>query len=421
MSQMTPIDVVIIGGGQAGLAMSYYLSQQGVDHIILEQGRIAESWRTERWDSFKLVTPNWAIRLPGYEYQGEDPDGFMTRNAIIKYLESYAASFHAPIQFGVHVTSVSRKADHYVIETTMTSPLEAKNVVIATGEYQQSKVPRLREDMSERVQYLHSSLYRNARELAPGNVLVVGSGQSGCQIAEELNQAGRKVYLAVSNCGRLPRQYRGRDIVWWQNMIGVYDRTIDQLPSPSAKFVCHAPLSSERDINPCQLEQEGVVLLGRLQSIQADKVIIAPNLVENLEKAEQFAEDIKRRIDEFAQIAGIQVPEPEDLNSTKWKERHENSAIHMLDMTAHGITNVIWATGYKQDFSWVHIPVFDKAGYPIHKRGVTNSPGLYFLGLRYLYKNKSSLLLGVGEDAAFLATEITDRCSKETVLQSLFR
>src|SRR6266849_369816 len=239
MNQTTPIDVVIIGGGQTGLAMSYHLSQQGVDHIILERRRIAESWRTKRWDSFKLVTPNWAIRLPGYEYQGKDPDGFMHQDEIVKYLEAYAASFHAPIQFGVHVTSVSQKANHYMVEAAMMPPLEAKNVVIATGEYQQPKVPSIMGEICAGVRYLHSSNYRNAQELAPGNVLVVGSGQSGCQIAEELNQTGRKVYLAVSDCGRLPRRYRGHDIVWWQNKLGVYDVTVDQLPSPRTKFVCH--------------------------------------------------------------------------------------------------------------------------------------------------------------------------------------
>ncbi len=403
MDRTTPLDVVIIGGGQAGLAMSYHLSQRGIEHIILEQARIGETWRSQRWDLFALVTPNWATRLPGFVYQGEDPDGFMPRDEVVRYLEAYAASFSPPIRQGVRATSVSQRKNHYIIETTTMPPLEAKNVVIATGSFQRPKDLPLVGERFAGIRHLHSSEYRNVRELAPGNVLVVGSGQSGCQIAEELNRSGRRVYLAVSNSGRLPRRYRGHDIVWWQSTLGIFDMTVDQLPSPQVKFAANPHIAPGRDINLRQMEKEGVMLLGRVQAIQENKVMVAQNLTESLNKADEFAATIKQRIDRHVQMTGIQVPEADDLEEVNWGQRQEKAPIFTLDMKEQGITNVVWAIGYKPDYSWVHLPVFDETGYPKHKRGVTGSPGLYLLGLHYLYKNKSALLFGVGEDAAFLA------------------
>ncbi len=389
--------------------MSYHLSQRGIDSIILEQGRIAENWRSKRWDSFTLVTPNWMNQLPGFAYSGKHPDGFMPRDEVVRYVEAYAASFHPAIRCGVRATSVYRKENAYGIETTTMPPFEAKSVVIATGGFQHPNYPPVMGEKPAEVRHLHSSDYRNAQELAPGNVLVVGSGQSGCQIAEELNHSGRQVYLAVSNCGRMPRRYRGHDITWWANKAGMYDMTRDQLPAPQAKFACNPHVAAGRDINLRQLEKDGVVLLGRVQAIEENNVTFAPNLTESLNKADQFAAEIKRRIDRYVQMTGMQVPEADDLEETKWEEWHERPLIRVLDMKMQGITNVIWATGYKLDYNWIQVPVFDETGYPLHKRGVTSSPGLYFLGLNWLYTLKSALLFGVGDDAAFLAEEIATR------------
>ncbi len=406
-------DVVIIGGGQAGLAMSYYLTQQGRAHVILERGRVAETWRSQRWDSFTLVTPNWMIQLPGFPYQGNELDGFLPRDGIVTFLERYAQSFQAPLRCGVQATAVrlQPEGNGYLVETS-DGPFEADNVVLATGGFPRPKLPRACASVPVNICQLHSSQYRRPQRLPSGAVLVVGSGQSGSQIVEELHQSGRQVYLCVSRCGRSPRRYRGKDVMWWVNQMGGYDRTLDQLPSPAARFTCHPDLTGKdggHEINLRHLAEKGVVLLGHLQEIKGSHALLAPDLLENLDRADAFATQLMHSIDDFVLRTGMDVPVENRIEdpTSKWKPPAE--PMLEVDLYAAGISTVIWATGFQLDFGWVHVPVFDEAGAPLHQRGVTSSPGLYFLGLPWLYKEKSALLFGIGEDAAFLAADIAAR------------
>ncbi len=407
------IDVVIIGGGQAGLALSYYLTQQGRAHVVLERGRVAETWRSQCWDSFTLVTPNWMTQLPGFPYQGEDPDGFLPHDEIVLTLEHYAQSFHAPLRCGVQATSVRLQptGKGYLVETSDGS-FEAANVVLATGGFPRPKLPQASAAIPVNLMQLHSSQYRRPGRLPSGAVLVVGSGQSGSQIAEELHQSGRQVYLCASRCGRSPRRYRGKDIMWWVNQMGGYDRTVDSLPSPAARFVCHPDLTGKdggHDINLRRLASEGVMLLGRLQAVQGSRAILAPDLEENLAWADAQAEQLMQAIDNYVLRTGMQVPVESTSEDFIQKWMPPENPLLEVDLYAAGISTIIWATGFRLDFGWVHVPVFDEAGTPLHHRGITSSPGLYFLGLSWLYKEKSALLFGIAEDADFLASVIAAR------------
>jgi len=407
------IETIIVGGGQAGLALSYYLTQQDRPHIVLERGRIGESWRSQRWDSFTLITPNWTIQLPGFEYRGDNPGGFLSRGEIVRYLEQYAGSFKAPLRDGIQVTAVQQQSEGegYLVETNEKS-FSASNVVLATGAYQKPKLPQGSKTLSKDIYQIHSSQYRNPESLPSGAVLVVGTGQSGFQIAEALHESGRKVYLSISSCGKVPLSYRGKDVVWWLTRMGFFDRTVDKLPSPMAKFACSPHVSNrheERDITLRQLASQGAILLGHLQAIEGKQVILAPDLAENLAKSEAFMAQIMQMIDGFIEKTGTEAPARDAPDKPVPTESLSTKPILTLDLTSTGINTVIWATGYKLDFDWVQIPVFDKMAYPVHQRGITAFPGLYFLGLHWLYKTKSALLSGIGEDAAFIASAITTR------------
>jgi putative flavoprotein involved in K+ transport len=403
------VETVIVGGGQAGLAVSYHLTQQGRAHTILEQAsQPAEAWRNHRWDSFTLVTPNWAIRMPGAEYQGDDPDGFMPRDELVAYFEDYLERFRLPIRYGVRVNSVEPREAGYLVHTDEAT-VEAANVVIATGLFQQARIPPFSANLPLEVQQLHSSEYRNPAALPPGAVLVVGSAQSGGQIAEELYQSGRKVYLCVSGAGRGPRRYRGKDIVWWLNKIGFFDVPVDKLPSPKAKFAASVQASGKDGGHTLSLHQfarDGVVLLGRMQAARGGKITLAPDLKENLAKVDKFEADLLKRIDDYIEKNGLDVPQ-ETL--PELRDGYDAQAITELDVQSAGITGVIWATGYKFDFGLVRLPVLDGDGYPIQKRGITDYPGLYFVGLPWLHTVKSGLLFGVGDDAAAIVADIAGR------------
>ena len=409
------VDTIIVGGGQGGLSTSYYLKQEGREHIILEQtDQAAKAWR-ERWDSFTFITPNWMIRLPGAEYQGDEPDGFMARKKIIDYFKEYSIRVELPIRYGIQVTSVESIETGYLVRTNKTD-FEAANVVIATGMYQHPRMPSFSTNLSSEIKQLHSSEYRNPEALPAGAVLVVGSAQSGCQIAEELYQSGRKVYLSVGNAGRLPRRYRGKDVTRWMVEMGFYDRTVDKLPSPKAKFAGSAHGTGKdggHTINLHQFAKDGVVLLGHIQSAQDKQIVLAPDLRENLAKSDKLEADIVNQVDEYIKKRGLDSPR-ETL--PELRDGFEVEEILDLDLKSEGITSVIWATGYKFDFSMVKLPVFDEDGYPVQKRGVTEYPGLYFIGLPGLHTRKSGLLHGVGDDAAHVASAIATNGKTGSIL-----
>jgi putative flavoprotein involved in K+ transport len=413
--QMTEqVDTIIVGGGQGGLSASYFLTQQGREHVVLEQApQAAQVWRN-RWDSFTLNTPNWMTRLPGAEYQGNDPNGFMPRDEVVGYFEAYIERFQLPVRYGIRVTSVEPIEAGYRVSTDE-GEFEAANVVIATGLHQQPRIPPFSANLPAEIHQLHSSEYRNPEALPAGAVLVVGSAQSGCQIAEELYRSGRVVYLSVSSSPRIPRRYRGKDITWWLDLVGWLDKTVDQLPSPKAKFAASAHstgIDGGHTINLHQFMRDGVVLLGHIQSIQGYQVVLAPDMKENLAKADKFEVDFVKQIDEYIASNGLEAPIE---NLPELCDGYETREILALDLESASITTVIWTTGYKFDFSLVKLPAFDEDGYPVQKRGVTEFPGIYFIGLPFLTRFKSGLLAGVGDDAAHVAEHISSRTDREVV------
>ena len=400
------INTIIIGGGQAGLATSYYLKQQNHEHIILEQAPwVADAWR-KRWDSFTLVTPNWMIQLPGAEYQGDNPQGFMSRNEIVSYIEAYHHQYSLPIKFGITVTSVEPADIGYIVRTSKGDYL-ANNVVVAVGFYQQPRKPNFSAYCSRDINQIHSSQYKNPGILPEGAVLVVGSAQSGSQIAEELNESGQEVYLSVSTTGRFPRRYRGQDAYTWMEQLGYFNRTVDQLPPSQSKYAASAHGTGKNGghtINLHQFAKDGMNLLGRLEHIEGNCAFLAPDLKENLIIADQFEEEFVQEIDQFIQENGLDYPK-ETL--PKLDAGFKSDEIHELDIHAAGIQTIIWATGYKSDFQMVKCPVFENNGLPCHNRGVTEWPGLYFIGMPFLHSGKSGLLYGTAEDAGHIAKSIT--------------
>jgi putative flavoprotein involved in K+ transport len=378
------IETVIIGGGQAGLCVSYFLRKAGRDHIILEQAdRPAHTWRDERWDSFTLVTPNWSFRLPGAEYQGPEPEGFIGRDEIVQRFEQFVENNAFPIECGVQVTAVDPADAGYRIQSSQGN-FKARNVVVATGMFQTPRIPEFSQNVPGGVTQIHSSQYRNPQKLAPGAVLVVGSSQSGCQIAEELNQAGRKVYLCVGSTGRAPRRYRGKDIYEWMESSGFLNRTVAQLPSPAARFAGN-PLLTGKDgghsLNLHQFSRDGIHLLGRLSRIQDGSLWLAPDLKENLVKCDRFEQMITEMVDAY--IARNKIEAPQETVFAL-QDGYSVPEIPALNISAEGITTIIWATGFRFDYSLVHLPVFDEFGFPITQVGASRAPGLYFAGMSWL-------------------------------------
>ena len=378
---------------------------------MLEQASQAgNAWRNGRWDSFTLVTPNWTFQLPGAEYDGAEPDAFMPRDEVVARFEHYVTDNQLPVRFGVRATAVDRAptGTGYVVATDAGS-IEAANVVVAVGQFQQPKILPLAAAIPAEITQIHSGQYRNPAVLRDGAVLVVGSAQSGCQIAQELYQHGRRVYLCIGGAGRVPRRYRGRDIVDWMNRAGLLDRVVDDLPSPRAKFAGNPHVSGRdggQNLNLHQFARDGVVLLGHLQGADGATIRLAPDRNESLAKADAFEAQLVQTIDIHIEREGIDAPR-ETLPALR--DGFDAPEVPELDLVAAGVTTVIWAMGYSFDFSWVHLPVLDGDGFPVQRSGVTEYPGLYFVGLPWMPKWKSGLLAGVGEAAGLIAEHIAAR------------
>jgi putative flavoprotein involved in K+ transport len=413
--QQRQYPVIVVGGGQAGLATSYCLQEKGIAHVVFEKARIAEAWRSERWDTFCLVTPNWQCRLPGFSYADfeaeDDPEGFMSKERIVEFIEAYAASFDPPVREGVAVHEVTKSADGDGFELSTSDGLyRADQVVAATGTYHRPRIPPMAEALPEDVRQLHSSAYETPEALPDGDVLVVGSGQSGAQIAEDLHWAGRQVHLAVGSAPRAPRRYRGRDVVAWLEDLGYYDLPVYE--HPQGEDVRHKTnhYLTGRDgghtIDLRQFALEGMQLYGRLDGIESgpdgDVLHFQPNLEEHLDAADASAASIKERIDEYIAEEDLDAPS-EPPYTPPWAPAEERLRQDLRDA---GIRTVLWATGYDYDFGWVNLPVFDENGYPEYHRGVTEVPGLYFVGLAWLYTWGSGRFGGVGRDAKYLADQI---------------
>ncbi|NGO06531.1 MSMEG_0569 family flavin-dependent oxidoreductase [Streptomyces sp. HC44] len=398
--------VAVIGGGQAGLSVSYHLRQRGIEHIVVEAHRVGHEWRERRWDSFCLVTPNWQCRLPGHPYQGPDPDGFMARDEIVRYLEDYVASFQPPLAEGVAVTRLRRAAGGPFELSTTAGKFTADQVVVATGPYHTPSVPRMAERLPAGIEQVHSSRYRNPEQLPEGAVLVVGTGQSGCQIAEDLHLAGRQVHLAVGSAPRVARFYRGRDCVAWLDDMGHYAKTIDAFDdAESVRMRANHYVTGRdggRDIDLRSFARDGMRLYGRLTGIGGTTLEFADDLKVNLDRADAVAESIKDAIDLYITAHRVQAPD-EARYVPVWEPSEQPAE---LDLADAGIGSVVWSTGFTRDHRWIEIPAFDGRGYPMHWRGATSTPGLYFLGLPWQHSWGSGRFEAVGRDAEFLAGHI---------------
>jgi putative flavoprotein involved in K+ transport len=407
MPAIPHVSVAVVGGSQSGLSISHFLSSNKIDHVVFEKNQVGHSWRTQRWDSFCLVTPNWQCKLPGYDYPGNEPNGFMVRDDIVAYVEDYARRIKAPLKQGVAVTMLTKTDHGFLVETT-DGTYQADAVVLAVGGYHQPNIPRLAERLPASITQLHSSTYRNSRQLPPGEVLVVGSGQSGCQIAEDLHLDGRKVHLVVGSAPRCPRGYRGRDAVDWLADLGQYDLPVDQHPlREKVRRKANHYLTGRdggRDIDLRKFAQEGMQLHGRLTDVADGKLRFADDLAKNLDAADTSYNNICATIDKYIDGAGITAP-PGHRTTPVW---HPEAPVSELDPLAQGITSIIWSTGFRADWSWIDLPIFDGAGYPTHTRGVTAMPGVYVLGLPWLYTWGSGRFVGVGRDAGYLAERIVE-------------
>lgn len=402
------VDTAIVGAGQAGLAMSWYLGRAGREHVLLE-GRelLGGSWR-DRWDGFQLVSPNWTTSMPGFPYDGGAPDEFMPRDEIAGRIARYADAIHAPVLPGTTVERLSTGAGGFVLQTNRGS-LTARSVVVATGGFQHPKMPGLAAALPYRITRLHSHDYRRESALPPGAVLVVGSGQTGAQLAEELHEAGRRVYLAVGSAGRMVRRYRGRDCFYWLTQVfehgpkyGIEMPTIKTVPDPRMRFAANPHLSGHgggHEMNLRRMAADGITLLGHLDRIDGQRISLRPDLSENLARADDFfAARFQGPFDSYIERAGLDAP-PDDREGFDFEPAHTLE----LDLSKAGITTVVWASGYRMDFGWVDLPIFDEYGVPRNERGVSEVPGLYFIGLLWLHNLLSASLMGVGPDARHLA------------------
>jgi putative flavoprotein involved in K+ transport len=442
------IDTVVIGAGHAGLAVSRCLTDRAIEHVVLERGQVGERWCSARWDSFRLLTPNWLARLPGWAYAGGDPDGFMDAAQFAGYLRAYASSFDAPVLPGTTVLEVRAAGDRYLIATDR-GGWSAANVVIATGYHARARVPahaagitpdvaqitpdRYREPTSERgtseaeatpdwyreptsergTSEAEATPNRNQRagRLPDGAVLVVGASASGVQIADDLVRAGRRVVLAVGGHTRLPRTYRGRDILWWLDRSGSLDRTADDMADPdSAQWETSLQLAGTgRAVDLGALQDRGVRLAGRLVGVEGDRARFADDLAETTAAADARMRGVLARLDRWAAEFGIRGP-----GDPVPAVRPARGPDH-LDLRRAGVAAVVWATGFRPWYPWLAVPVLDRDGLLQHRRGVTAAPGLYAIGLKFQYRRRSTFIDGVGEDAAYLVDHIAARCRRRMV------
>jgi putative flavoprotein involved in K+ transport len=404
---MTHVHTLIIGGGQAGLALSRCLADRDVPHVVLERGRVGERWRSERWDSLRLLTPRWQARLPGWSYDGPDPDGYMSRTEVVDYLERYADSFSAPVETGVTVTGVERDPDGgFHVETDVGS-WSCGNVVIATGDCDTPFVPEIAERLPADVRQVVPSEYKNPAQLADGGVIVVGAAATGIQLASEIHASGRPVTLSVARHTRLPRTYRGRDILWWLERMGVFDERAEDVADlhasrtqPSLQLV---GTPDRRTLDLGVIAEEGVRLAGRMAGIEAGTVRFADDLLESTVAADVKLARLRLRIDAYAGETGLdaEVSPPEPFERVDVSEGPAS-----IDLRGEGIRTVLWATGFVRKYPWLRVPVLDPEGEIRHRGGITPVPGLYVLGLRFLRRRNSSFIDGQAKDAAEIADHI---------------
>ena len=417
---MTMLDAVIVGGGQAGLGVSYFLQRNGHKHILFEGGRIGESWLSQRWDSFQLNTSNFMNTLPGLPYNGPEADGFWRTDKLVNYFQQYVHHFQLPVRTGVTVVSVERAQDQegFLVKTrTGDQPEESvssRSVVVASGIQRVPRIPVLHAKLPGDMTQYHTADYHNPQGLPPGAVVVVGGGQSGCQITEDLLMAGRTVYLCTSKVGRGRRRYRGRDLVeWWVDM-KFWDVTYDSLQDKSISRAAQPQISGlgryGHTLSLQNLASQGVVILGRLLDIDSDTLILGDEAAAHVHFADEFSQRVKNDIEAYLARLNITPPPLEDDPAdAPDPEAQCVSPLRQLTLKESNISTVIWATGFTGDFRWIHLPILDDQNKPIHERGVSRESGLYFVGFPWLNSRKSGILYGIEEDANFIANAIHEQ------------
>jgi putative flavoprotein involved in K+ transport len=407
------VPVAVVGGGQAGLTASWFLAEAGVEHVVLERQTAAHEWQDHRWDSFTLVTPNVQCRLPGFPYPGDQPYGFMSRDETVAYLAEYVRRTAPPLREHTSVRELRQDVDGgFVLELdTPDGPavLAAEQVVVAVGGYHEPRVPRLAERLPADLVQVHSSVYKNPEALPAGAVLVVGTGQSGAQLAEDLHLAGRQVHLVVGSAPRCARRYRGRDCIDWLEEMGLYDVPVENTAGGlrEREKTNHYMTGRDggHDIDLRRFALEGMGLYGRLVDVDGERLTFAPTLTASLDRADRVAEDIKDAIDGYITRLGLVAP-PEDRYTPVWRPDAEPES---LDLRRAGVTSVVWATGFVPDFRWVRVPVFDGRGMVGHHRGVTAVDGLAFLGLPWLHTWGSGRFAGLTRDAEHVVDHLVER------------
>ena len=413
MSSARSVDTVVVGAGQAGLLMSWHLRQAGREHVVLERrSTLGGGWQ-DRWDAFRLVGPNWMVSLPGLDYRGDDPDGFMGRDELVDHFRAYAAAIEAPVELGTEVTQLEALAGPGAARfrlATSRGPIDARNVIVAGGPFQRPSIPQIAASLDPSILSLHSHDYRSPDALPPGRVLVVGSGQSGVQLAEELTEAGREAVISVGRCWRSPRQYRGKDIFWWLRTLAVDGRRVglslptpDRLPSPAARFACNPQVSGHHGGHSVDLRrmaaETGVRLVGRLETIEGTTARFRPDLTENLQYGDAaFATRLQGLFEAYIAASGGSYPahEPESFP-------FDPPEVTELDLAAENISTILWSSGYRPDFGWIRLPVLDEFGLPIQTAGATTIDGLSFIGTPWLVDMGSANLVGLARDAGALA------------------
>ncbi len=404
---MRTTNTVIIGAGQAGLAASRWLSDRGHDHVVLERGRIGQRWRTTSWDSLHLLTPNWMNELPGRTYRGTDPDGFASAAAFTDHLAEYARSFTAPVVEHAGVTVLEKRGDRFRVGTGQ-AVWVADNVVIATGWCDQPAIPASAGALARDIHQLTPAEYRNPGSLPSGGVLVVGASATGVQLADELRSAGRDMTIAVGRHTRVPRTYRGMDIYWWLDQLGVLDKTIDEMPDPvlarrepSLQLVGRP---DRRSLDLATLQADGVKLAGRVIGVDGHRVRFGSDLAATVDDAQRRMHQLLAGIDRHIDANGLRT---EVLDAEPSRAVDPTPDVQDLDLHAAGIRSIVWATGYRRTYPWLRLPVLDHYGEIRQRRGCTAVPGLYVLGQRFQHHRSSNFIGGVGRDAAFVADQIT--------------
>lgn len=412
------LEAVVIGAGHSGLSVSFNLNKLGLRHLVFEQNKIGNSWASQRWDTFKFNTPNKYNLLPGKENSFSDPDSFCSAVEFVAYLQDYAKSLVLPVMENTRVLSVEKASDSSLFSITIfhdggEKTYKSKKVVVASGSQNQKSVPRFALNIPSEIVQLHASDYRNGDKLPRGAILVVGSGQSGVQIAEDLMDAGRKVYISTSMVTRVPRRYRGKDIVDWLDLLGFNDHRPEDLPDPQMLKMKQPQISGVgprgKTVSLQSLAKQGAVILGKMKNVNGNHIDIEPNAEEHVKFADAFSKRIKKMIDEFIDKSQIEAPLPEtdpaDLPD-------ENAACVSNDSTIElkkqNITSIVWASGFLGDFSYLKLPVFNSDGTLKYKNGISENKGLYFLGFPWLRKRKSGIVLGIEEDAKFISKELSD-------------